>query len=198
MSPSRWFPTPPFERSNWNLEILTHIHADCGEKVLNLYIPGFESFSNSNERLSYCLFGCLCDYWFLIINSTAATLLNDWSVTVVSRTARSIGISWSSPTSLLNGEIRFYVALARKINSSSKSIGEILAGNATASQITKLNEYTEYKVSVIAVNGNGKPFKSAEVSAMTDEGGEYTTINYVVQMQPSEEQIFPRAFFFSS
>ena len=118
----------------------------------------------------------------------------DWSVTVVSRTARSIGISWSSPNSLLNGGIRFYVALARKINSSS----EILAGNVTTLEITELDQYTEYKVSAIAVNGNGMPFKSAEVSVMTDEGGEYTTINYVVQMQPSEEQIFPRAFFFSS
>ena len=42
------------------------------------------------------------------------------------------------------------------------------------------------------------PFKSAEVLVMTDEGGEFSTINYDVQMQPSEEQIFPRAFFFSS
>ena len=47
-----------------------------------------------------------------------------------------------------------------------------MAGNVTASQITELDEYTEYKVSVVAVDGNGMPFKSAEVSVMTDEGGE--------------------------
>ena len=121
-----------------------------------------------------------------------------WSVTVVSQTSRSIGISWSSPTSLINGGIRFYVALAGKINSSSESFGEILAGNVTASEITELDEYTEYKVTVVAVDGNGMPYKSTEVLVMTDEGGEFSTINYDVQMQPSEEQIFPRAFFFSS
>ena len=121
-----------------------------------------------------------------------------WSVTVVSQTSRSIGISWSSPTSLINGGIRFYVALAGKINSSSESFGEILAGNVTASEITELDEYTEYKVTVVAVDGNGMPYKSAEVLVMTDEGGEFSTINYDVQMQPSEEQIFPRAFLFSS
>lgn len=121
-----------------------------------------------------------------------------WSVTVVSQTSRSIGISWSSPTSLINGGTSFYVALARKINSSDESFGEILAGNVTASEITELDEYTEYKVTVVAVDGNAMPFKSAEVLVMTDEGGEFSTINYDVQMQPSEEQIFPRAFFFSS
>ena len=121
-----------------------------------------------------------------------------WSVTVVSQTSRSIGISWSSPTSLINGGIRFYVALAGKINSSSESFGEILAGNVTASEITELDEYTEYKVTVVAVDGNGMPYKSTEVLVMTDEGGEFSTINYDVQMQSSEEQIFPRAFFFSS
>ena len=121
-----------------------------------------------------------------------------WSVTVANQTSRSIGISWSSPTSLVNGGIRFYVALARKINSSSESFGEILAENVTASEITELDEYTEYKVTVVAVDGNGMPFKSAEALVMTDEGGKFIKINYDVQMQPSEEKIFPRAFFFSS
>ena len=103
---------------------------------------------------------------------TAASLLAGWSVTVVNKTARSIGISWNSPTSLLNGGIRFYVTLARKTNSSNESIGEILAGNVIASEITELDEYTEYNVSVVAVDGNGMPFKSAEFLVVTDEGGE--------------------------
>ena len=68
--------------------------------------------------------------------------------------------------------IPFYVALARKINSTSESTGQIVAGNVTASQITELDEYTEYEVSVVAVDSNGMPFKSAEVLVMTDEGGE--------------------------
>jgi len=126
--------------------------------------------------------------------------LTGWNVAVVGRTARSIGISWNSPSSLLNGGIRFYVALARKINSSSELFGEIVAGNVSASEITELDEYTKYNVSVVAVDSNGLPSKSTEVLVMTDEGGEYTRINYdvIVQMQPVEEQIFTHAFFFSS
>ena len=38
--------------------------------------------------------------------------------------------------------------------------------------ITDLTEYTEYKVSVVAVDDDGMPFKSADVLVMTDEGGE--------------------------
>ena len=47
-----------------------------------------------------------------------------------------------------------------------------MAGNVTASEITELNEYTEYNVSVVAVDSHGMPFKSAAVLVMTDEGGE--------------------------
>ena len=104
--------------------------------------------------------------------SIAASFLAGWSVTVVNKTARSIGISWNSPASVLNSGIRFYVALARKINSTSESTGQIVVGNVTASQITELDEYTEYNVSVVAVDNNGMLFNSAEVSVMTDEGGE--------------------------
>ena len=107
-----------------------------------------------------------------IIISTSASLLDGWSVTVVSKTAKGIGISWSSPVSLLSGGVCFYVAFATKINSSSGPIGEILAENITTSEIENLNEYTEYKVIVVAVDGDGMPFKSADVLVMTDEGGE--------------------------
>ena len=95
-----------------------------------------------------------------------------WSITVISKTAKSIGISWSSPASLPNGGIRFYVALARKVNGSSESVGEILAENTTASVITELDAYTEYSVIVLAVDGDMIPHKSAEALVMTDEGGE--------------------------
>jgi len=104
--------------------------------------------------------------------SSAASLLAGWDVTVVSKTEKSIRIGWSSPTSLLNSGIRFYVALAKKANSSSEPVGELAAGNVTVSEITELVGYSEYNVSVVAVDSNGMPFKSAEVLVMTDEGGE--------------------------
>lgn len=79
---------------------------------------------------------------------------------------------WSNPGNLLSGGIRFYVARARKTNSSSVATGEVVAGNTTASEITGLDPYTEYDVGVVAVDGDGIPFKAADVLVKTDEGGE--------------------------
>ena len=104
-------------------------------------------------------------------NSYAASLLAGWNVTALNKTAKSIRISWNSPTTLLNSGIRFYIALAKKTDSN-ETDGEMVAENGTSLQITELDEYTEYKVSVVAVDSNGMPFKSAEVSVMTNEGGE--------------------------
>ena len=106
-----------------------------------------------------------------MITSTSASLLNGWRVTVVSKTAKGIGISWSSPASLLDRGVCFYVVLAKKINSSREPIGEILAENITTSEIENLDEYTEYKVTAVAVDVDGMQFKSADVLVMTDEGG---------------------------
>ena len=91
-------------------------------------------------------------------------------MTVVNKTARSIGIIWSNPRNLLVGGIRFYVALARKTNKSNESPGEIVAANATASEITGLYGYTKYKVGVVVVDDDGTPFRSTDVLVMTDEG----------------------------
>lgn len=95
-----------------------------------------------------------------------------WNVTVVNKTDKSIEITWSQPSNLFDGEIRFYVVLARKVNSSSEPPGKIVDENTTLSEITGLNGYTEYLVGVIAVDGDGIPFKSEDVSVMTNEGGE--------------------------
>lgn len=94
-------------------------------------------------------------------------------MTVVNRTTKSIGIVWNDPINLHSGGVRFYVALARKTNSSSDSIGKIVPGNTTTSKITDLDTYTEYNVSVVVVNVNGTQFKTADVLTRTDEGGEY-------------------------
>lgn len=90
---------------------------------------------------------------------------------MVNKTARSIGIIWSHPTNFLSGGIRFYVAFARQINSSSESNGAIVARNRTEAEITDLGGYKEYNIGVVAVDGDGIPFKSNDVLVMTDEGG---------------------------
>ncbi len=104
---------------------------------------------------------------------TAASILVDWNVTVVNKTAKSVRIIWSHPSDLLSGGIiRFYVALARETNGRSETAGEIVAKNKTASEITGLGAYTQYNVGVVAVDGDGIPFRSADFLVMTDEGGE--------------------------
>ena len=94
-------------------------------------------------------------------------------MTVANRTTKSIRIVWSNPNNLRSGGVRFYVTLARKTNSSSESFGKIVPGNTTTSEITDLDAYTEYNVSVVVVNVNGTQFKTADVLTRTDEGGEY-------------------------
>lgn len=108
-----------------------------------------------------------------ITTFTAASLLVDWNITVISKSEKSIGIIWSQPTNLISGGIRFYVAFARRINSSSEPTGEIVAQNTTESEITGLKEYVEYNVGVVVVDGDGIPFKSNEVLVTTDEGGKF-------------------------
>lgn len=97
----------------------------------------------------------------------------DWNVTVLNITTKSIGISWSTPNNLFNSGVRYYVTLARKANGSSvSSTGKMVPVNTTTSEITDLEAYTEYNVSVAVVSGNGTVFKSTDVLVMTDEGGE--------------------------
>ncbi len=101
-----------------------------------------------------------------------ASLVADWNVTVVNKTTNSIGISWGTPTNLLNSGVRFYVPLARKAGNNSLSTGKMVPANTTMSEITGLEAYTEYNVSVVVVSGNGTSFTSVDVLVMTDEGGE--------------------------
>ena len=92
-------------------------------------------------------------------------------MTAVNKATKSIEVIWINPINLLNGGISFYVVFAKKTNSSESS-GEIVSANTTASKITGLDGYTEYDVGVVAVDGYGTPFKSADISVKTEEGGE--------------------------
>jgi len=91
-------------------------------------------------------------------------------VTVVNRTTNSIGIVWSSLVHVHSGGVRFYVARARRSNSSEPN-GKLVPGNTTTAEIQDLAAYTEYNVSVVVVNVNGSQFQSTDVLVWTDEGG---------------------------
>lgn len=93
-------------------------------------------------------------------------------MTVANRTSTSLALQWRNLAHQLNGGVRFYVALISKTNSSVRvPTKKLVSPNATSTQITSLDPYTEYNLTVVGVSGDGTPFKSANVLAITDEGG---------------------------
>ena len=71
----------------------------------------------------------------------------------------------------LNGGIRFFVVTA-KGSYGSVPVEKLFSPNITSAKIRELDPYTEYNVSVVAIDGNGSPFQSTFLQARTDEGGE--------------------------
>lgn len=61
--------------------------------------------------------------------------------------------------------------LLKRLTAAESQLANLLAENITTSEIENLDEYTEYKVTAVAVDGDGMQFKSADVLVMTDEGG---------------------------
>ena len=73
----------------------------------------------------------------------------------------------------LNGGVRFFV-VAAKNSYSSVPIRKLFSPNITSAEITGLDPYTVYNVSVVVIDGNGSPFKSTVLQARTDKEGEYS------------------------
>ena len=73
----------------------------------------------------------------------------------------------------LNGGVRFFV-VAAKSSHSSVPIRKLFSPNITSAEITGLDPYTVYNVSVVVIDGNGSPFKSTVLQARTDKEGEYS------------------------
>ena len=72
----------------------------------------------------------------------------------------------------LNSGVRFFVVIS-KSSYSNVSVRKIFPPNITSTEITELDPYTEYNLSVVAIDGNGLPFHSSVLQARTDESGEY-------------------------
>ena len=71
----------------------------------------------------------------------------------------------------LNGGVRFFVV---NVNSSYSSVPvrKLRPPNVSSAEITGLEPYREYNVSVVAIDRYGSPFQSTVRQAKTDEGGE--------------------------
>ena len=70
----------------------------------------------------------------------------------------------------LNGGLRFF-AVITKSSYSSAPVRKIFSPNITSAEITELDPYTVYNVSVVAIDGYGSPFQSTFLLARTNEGG---------------------------
>ena len=132
--------------------------------------------------LFVCLFCFL--FYFQTITSTlsgfivvwivfSASLLAGWNVILVNKSCNSLHLQWMDIKYWLNGGVRFFV-VAAKNSYSSVPIRKLFSPNITSAEITGLDPYTVYNVSVVVIDGNGSPFKSTVLQARTDTEGEYS------------------------
>ncbi|XP_044162896.1 MAM and LDL-receptor class A domain-containing protein 1-like [Acropora millepora] len=97
----------------------------------------------------------------------AASLLAGWNVILVNKSGNSLRLQWMDVKYWLNGGVRFFI-VAAKNSYSSVPIRKLFSPNITSAEITGLDPYTVYNVSVVVIDGNGSPFKSTVLQARTD------------------------------
>ena len=67
--------------------------------------------------------------------------------------------------------MRFFVVIANS-RYNSVPVRKLFPPNITSVEITGLDPYREYNVSVVAIDAHGSPFQSTVLQGKTDEGGE--------------------------
>ncbi|KAK2561818.1 MAM and fibronectin type III domain-containing protein 1 [Acropora cervicornis] len=121
------------------------------------------------------------------------SLLAGWNVTIENKTSDSLQLRWRDINHRLNGGIRFFVVTA-KSSYGSVPVRKLFSPNITSAKIRELDPYTEYNVSVVAIDGNGSPFQSTFLQARTDEGGKenesccFQALKIVLKNKLSTEQ----------
>jgi len=98
-------------------------------------------------------------------------LVPNWNVTVENTTTRSIKVNWKNLTPVINKMVLYYIVQMRNQNGSDVLNALVVNGSATYVDVTGLSPYTEYQVSVVGVSSDGQPYKSSNVTALTEEGG---------------------------
>lgn len=67
--------------------------------------------------------------------------------------------------------VLYYIVQMRNENGSDVLNALVVNGSATYVDVAGLSPYTEYQVSVVGVSSDGQPYKSPNVTALTEEGG---------------------------
>ena len=94
-----------------------------------------------------------------------------WNVTYENKTSSSLQLRWMDISNWLSGGVRFFVVIANS-RYNNVPIRKLVPPNITSAEITGLDPYREYNMSVMAIDGYGSPFRSAVLQAKTNEGGE--------------------------
>ena len=98
-------------------------------------------------------------------------LVPNWNITVENTTRYSIIINWQNLTRVINKMVLHYIGQIRSKNGSDVINAIIVNGNTTYVNIAGLSPYTEYQVMVVGVASDRQPYKSSNVTALTEEGG---------------------------
>ena len=101
----------------------------------------------------------------------SALLVPNWNITVENTTTRSIKVNWKNLTPVINKMVLYYIVQMRNENGSDVLNALVVNGSATYVDVAGLSPYTEYQVSVVGVSSDGQPYKSPNVTALTEEGG---------------------------
>ena len=99
-----------------------------------------------------------------------AVFVSNWNVTIGNTTEKSIGIQWENVNEVLNQKIRHLFGLLQTSNGTILN-AKIMSGNTTSVVFVGLLSYRQYSVAIIGVANDGQAYKSANITAWTDEGG---------------------------
>ena len=79
-------------------------------------------------------------------------------------------VEWGNVTTDPSTQVDYFIALAKEVSGSNRTY-KIISSAERSSRIEGLKKFTEYNVTVIAVDLQGIPCRSAELIRWTDESG---------------------------
>ncbi|XP_015775857.1 PREDICTED: MAM and LDL-receptor class A domain-containing protein 2-like isoform X3 [Acropora digitifera] len=152
--------TEVFIREGCQANHTSHMsHQIAFEESQNITIQVALKNFQSYVRVSYCVLKNGLD---------EASTLDGWNFTLQNETSDSLNLQWMDINHRLNGGARLFVVIA-KSSYSSVPIRKLFSPNITSAEITGLDPYTVYNVSVVVIDGNGSAFKSTVLQARTDK-----------------------------
>ena len=108
----------------------------------------------------------------LVLSVFPASYCPGWNVSVFNTSSVSLMVEWGNVTTDPSTQVDYFIALAKEI-SGSEGKHKIIPSEERSWRIEGLKKFTEYNVTVIAVDVRGIPCKSVGMIRRTDESGEW-------------------------